>query len=86
MVEPFRYFYLLYKIHKTPIKTFPVVSDCASVTHSLGKKVDMMLQPLFVQDLSSFFKDSFKLKKTLATIIVPPRASLLTVMQSVSVY
>ena len=77
MEDPFGYFYLLYKIHKTPIKTRPVVSDCASVTHSLGKWVDVMLQP-FAQDLPSFFKDSFELKKTLNTINVPPGARLFT--------
>ena len=34
--DPFGYFYLLYKIHKTPVKTRPVCSDCASTTNTLG--------------------------------------------------
>ena len=55
------------KVHKMPINTRPVVSDYASVTHSLGKWVDMMLQPAFAQDLPSF-KDSFNIKKTLNRI------------------
>lgn len=44
--DPFGYFYLLYKIHKTPVKTRPVCSDCASTTHALGIWVDSMLQPI----------------------------------------
>ena len=43
---PFGYFYLLYKIHKTPLKTRPVCSDCASAPHVLGIWVDHMLQPI----------------------------------------
>jgi len=35
--EPFGYFYLLYKLHKTPVKTRPVCSDCASTPHALGQ-------------------------------------------------
>ena len=35
--DPFGYFYLLVKLHKTPISTRPVCSDCASVPHALGK-------------------------------------------------
>ena len=33
--DPFGYFYLLYKLHKTPIKTRPVCSDCSSTCHAL---------------------------------------------------
>jgi len=29
--DPFRYFYLLIKIHKTPISTCPVCSNCATI-------------------------------------------------------
>jgi hypothetical protein len=36
-VDPFGYFYLTIKIHKTPISTRPVFSDCASLVHPLGK-------------------------------------------------
>ena len=44
--DPFGYFYLLYKLHKSPVKTRPVCSDCASTPHALGQWVDEMLQPI----------------------------------------
>ena len=69
--DPFRYFYSMYKVHKTPIKIRPVVSDCASVTHPLGKWVDVMLQPI-AQGMQTYFKDSFELKKLLDATTVPP--------------
>ena len=44
--DPFGYFYLTIKLHKLPISTRPVCSDCASLPHSLGKWVDIQLQPI----------------------------------------
>ena len=41
--DPFGYFYLLYKLHKNPVKTRPVCSDCASMPHALGQWVNKML-------------------------------------------
>jgi len=38
--DPFGYFYLLYKLHKDPISTRPVCSDCGSLHHALGQWVD----------------------------------------------
>ena len=35
--DPYGYFYLLAKIHKSPMTTRPVCSDCASIVHPLGK-------------------------------------------------
>ena len=35
--DPFGYFYLLYKLHKEPISTRPVCSDCGSLPHALGQ-------------------------------------------------
>ena len=75
--DPFGYFYLMYKIHKTPMKTRPVVSDCASLTHPLGKWVDTMLQP-FAQAVPTYFRDSFALKAILARLRVPSGARLFT--------
>jgi hypothetical protein len=44
--DPFGYFYLTVKLHKTPISTRPVCSDCASVLHAIGKWLDTQLQPI----------------------------------------
>ena len=68
--DPHGYFYVMYKIHKSPIKTRPVVSDCASVTNPLGKWVDVMLQP-FAKSMETYFKDSFELKSIIDQFIVP---------------
>ena len=65
--DPFGYFYLLYKLHKTPIKTRPVCSDCSSTCHALGQWVNEMLQPI-AQAQAAYFKDTFALKNILDKI------------------
>ena len=81
---PFGYFYLLYKIHKTPVKTRPVCSDCASTTHALGIWVDSMLQPI-VKSMPAYFKDSFELTKILKTLNVQKGWSIFS-FDAISVY
>ena len=68
--EPFGFFYLLYKLHKTPLKTRPVCSDCANTSHALGIWVNQILQPL-AKSQQAYFKDSFSLKDLLELIILP---------------
>ena len=75
--EPFGYFYLMYKIHKTPTSTRPVCSDCSSAIHSLGKLIDILLQPV-AQGQASFFKNSFEFKKLLSATNLPSNTSLFT--------
>ena len=82
--EPFGYFYLTYKLHKTPVKTRPVCSDCASLTHALGQWVDEQLQPI-VKAQRTYFKNSFALKEELLTLTLPSNASLFT-FDTVSMY
>ena len=36
MEDPYGFFYLLYKLHKDPISTKGVCSDCGSLPHPLG--------------------------------------------------
>ena len=69
--DPFGYFYLLYKLHKTPIKTRPVCSDCASTTHGLGQWVNEILQPVALAQ-QAYFKDSFALKDRLDQVELEP--------------
>ena len=82
--DPFGYFYLTIKIHKTPISTRPVCSDLASLPHSLGQWVDLVLQPV-VTSQPTYFKDSFALKRELKTLVIPHNASLFT-YDAVSMY
>jgi hypothetical protein len=53
--SPFAEFYALIKIHKTPIATRPIVSQCGSILHGLGRWFDQQLQPL-VRQLPCYIK------------------------------
>mmetsp|Transcript_25192 Transcript_25192/g.40862 ORF Transcript_25192/g.40862 Transcript_25192/m.40862 type:complete len:678 (-) Transcript_25192:58-2091(-) len=68
--SPFGFFYTMYKLHKQKDKdgnypTRPVCSDCASITHALGKWVDEQLQPIF-RSQRTYFKNSYELKLLLS--------------------
>jgi hypothetical protein len=83
--EPFGYFYLLAKIHKSPLSTRPVCSDCASIVHPLGKWLDLTLQPI-VKEQFAYFKDSFSLQRQLIDLgTLPSNASLIS-LDAVSMY
>ena len=69
--DPFDYFYLLCKLHNTPIKTRSVCSACASTTHGLGQWVNEILQPVALAQ-QAYFKDSFALKDKLDQIELDP--------------
>lgn len=85
MNDPFGYFYLLAKLHKSPISSRPVCSDCASLPHSVGKWVDRQLQPI-VKTQNTYFKNSFELKQLFDTMeTLPTNASLFT-YDAVSMY
>jgi hypothetical protein len=56
--DPFRHFYLMVKIHKSPVSTCPVCSNYASLVHPLGKWLDYALQPVIASQPFNF-KNSF---------------------------
>ncbi|KAL7549859.1 hypothetical protein ACHAWF_013119 [Thalassiosira exigua] len=74
MNDPFGYFYLLYKLHKQPVSTRLVCSDCGSLPHALGQWVDKQLQPI-AKAQATYFKKSFDLKKEVNSLTLPPNAS-----------
>jgi hypothetical protein len=80
----FGYFYLTIKIHKTPVSTRLVCSDCASLIHPLGKWLDLVLQPVIASQ-PLYFMDSFTLKQELDKLVLPPNASIIT-FDAVSMY
>jgi hypothetical protein len=82
--DPYGYFYLLMKIHKIPMSTRPVCSDCASIIHPLGKWLDVTLQPI-VRTQFAYFKDTFTLKRELNDLRLTSNASLIT-FDAVSMY
>ncbi len=75
--DPLGYFYLLIKLHKTPIIGRPVCSDCGSLPHALGQWVDKTLQPI-VQDQALYFKNSTELKSEMEQLDLPANTSLFT--------
>ena len=82
--DPFGYFYLLMKIHKKPMSSRPVCSDCASVVFPLGEWLNQVLQPIAIEQ-HSYIKDSFSLKRELNELTLPPNASLIT-FDAISMY
>ena len=75
--EPFGFFYLLPKLHKTPICTRPVISGSGSLLHPLGTWVDSKLQQV-AKLQRSYFRDSKWLKNHLLSLRLPPNARLFT--------
>ena len=75
--DPFGYFYLPYKLHKTPVTTRPVCSDYASLSHALGQRVDEMIQPI-MREQETYIQDSFSFKAEIDKIFLPPNASIFT--------
>ena len=69
--DPLGYFYLLIKLHKTPISGKPVCLDCGSLPHALGQWVDETLQPI-VQDQALYFKNSAESKSEMNNLTCPP--------------
>lgn len=83
--DPFGYFYLLAKLHKNPVSTRPVCSDCASLPHSVGKWVDRQLQPI-VRRQHTYFKNSFELKELLDSMETLPANACLFTYDAISMY
>ena len=82
---PLPKFYATMKVHKTPLKSRPIVSCSGTLLENLGVWVDRKLQhflPLF----SSYFKSSEDLKKELDQLDSLPPTALLFTSDAVSMY
>jgi hypothetical protein len=82
--DPISTFYLLMKVHKTPLKTRPIVSCSGTLLYSLGIWVDDKLQK-FAKRQQSYFKSSFDLKQELTTLELPANSTIFTA-DAVSMY
>jgi hypothetical protein len=65
------------KVHKTPLKTRPIVSCSGSLFQPLGLWVDSMLQIVACVQ-PAYFKNSFDLKEELVSLDLPPGTLLFT--------
>ena len=63
-------FYLLMKIHKTPILGRPIVSSVRWITTGLSKWLDFTLSPL-LSNFPTILKDTITLIRTLETLLIP---------------
>lgn len=75
--DPFATFYATMKVHKSPLKTRPIVSCSGSLLEAIGIWVDDKLQAI-ARSQRSYFKSSFDLKKELLSLRLPPNCLLFT--------
>ena len=73
--EPWGFLYLLFKVHKNPLKTRLVVSYRKNQLQPLGQLITEWLLPLAKMQ-KSYLQDSFTLKKELDLLEIPSNARL----------
>ena len=75
--DPFSKFYLLMKVHKSPLKTRPIVSCSGSLLEKLAVWVDTKLQSV-ARAQASYISSSYDLKQELLQLHLPPGSKLFT--------
>ena len=75
--DPLPYFYLLMKVHKSPLKTRPIVSFSGSLFHALGVWIDTHLQDV-AKSFPSYLQSSFDLLHDFKTVNLPPNCRIFT--------
>ena len=82
--HPLPMFYATMKVHKTPLKTRPIVSCSGTLLENLGVWVDRKLQA-FLPLFTSYFRSSADLKAEMEDLELPP-GSQLFISDAVSMY
>ena len=77
VTDPLPYFYLLMKIHKTPLKTRPIVSFSGSLFHAIGVWIDTHLQAV-AKSFPSYLQSSFDLLRDFDTLDLPVNCRIFT--------
>ena len=75
--EPWCTFYLLMKVHKTPLRTRPIVSTSGSLLQPMGIWVDSKLQTV-ARSMPAFINSSLELKTKLFRSPLPDGCALFT--------
>jgi hypothetical protein len=86
VASPFPRFYLLFKIHKLPLKTHPIVSVSGSTLHALGRWANCQLQPLTKTLVPSFIASLWELKSSLTALPLLPSSTRLFTCNAISMY
>ena len=87
-VPTFARFYILAKVHKTPLSTQPIVLVLASITEAIGRWVDNKLQTLFNKHRNLFpyyLKSSRELVQDIAKLELPANSRFFS-CDAVSMY
>ena len=84
VTDPYSYFYLLAKVHKTPWTTRPIVSVSGSILYGLGKWVDSQLK-IICKKLPYIINSSYELCTTLRKLKIDKKCLFFS-MDAVSMY
>lgn len=76
--DPFSYFYIMLKVHKSPWITRPITSYSGSLLQPLGVWVDKYLQ-FIAKDIPTYIQDPKSLKEELCSLLLPLGARLFIV-------
>lgn len=79
-------FYITAKVHKSPIKSRPVVSSCGSFLSYLSTWIDRKLQTICTQRVPTYIRDSEHLRLLLISLGVLPRGAKLFTTDAVAMY
>ena len=74
---PFAVFYITMKVHKSPLKSRPIVSCSGSLLEGIGVWIDDKLK-IAAREQPSYFKSSYDLKQELLSMDIPPNTYLFT--------
>jgi len=83
--DPFAYFYLLPKVHKTPWSTRPIISVSVSITYGLAKWLDISLQDI-IKCIPFAVRSSAKFVEKIRSLGTVPSKCLLCMVDATSMY